>query len=239
MTFENILKTGASEFGLDLSEAELAAFLRYSSFLISENEKMNLTAITSEADIAVKHFLDSLSLRFAIDIKHNAKIIDIGTGAGFPGVPLKIVLPGTEVLLADSLAKRIAFLDKLITELSLEKISAVHMRAEEGGRDAKLRDSFDIAVSRAVARLRELCEYCLPFVKPGGFFVAMKGNDILTELDEAKSAIKALNGEVHDIKTLTLPFSDYKRNLIVIRKLRHTPIKFPRKQAQIVKTPII
>jgi 16S rRNA (guanine(527)-N(7))-methyltransferase RsmG len=231
------LTLGSAELGLNLGSEAKARFSKYAELLLSWNQKMNLTAITDTDGIIIKHFLDSLTVFSAFAVPRRASVIDVGTGAGFPGLPMKIAQPELRLTLLDSLAKRTLFLDALSGELGLD-VKILHARAEEGGRLPELRDSFDIAVSRAVARLRELCEYCLPYVKPGGVFIAMKGGDIAAELDEAGPAISALNAGLDSVKRLVLPLSDNARTLIVIRKLRHTPADFPRKQAQISKSPI-
>jgi len=218
---------GAKAFGLELNEFQLSQFLEYKNLLQSWNKKFNLTAIEDDKEIIIKHFIDSLSIYPYVKDKGN-NLIDIGTGAGFPGIPVKIVCPDLKVFLLDSLEKRIRFLDEVIKSLDLKDISTAHGRAEDYGNKPEYREKFDIAVARAVAALPVLLEYCVPFVKPGGIFIAMKGSN-LEELSDSGKALELLGAEVEEVKELVLPFSDSKRNIIIIRKVRHTPTKYPRK----------
>jgi 16S rRNA (guanine527-N7)-methyltransferase len=214
----------------------LQKFQRYGELLAEWNEKINLTAIKEPQEVVIKHFIDSLALLDYVELPPSARLIDVGTGAGFPGVPIKIVRPDIKLTLLDSLNKRISFLQVLTQELDVET-ECLHSRAEDGGRVPKLRESFDIATARAVAKLRELSEYCLPFVKTGGVFAVMKGSEIEEELAAAQSAIKLLGGSVESVNLLELPDS-VKRSIIIIRKINKTPEKHPRQSAKIKKNPI-
>lgn len=228
---------GAKAFGLELSKDKQEQFSAYTRLMLEWNEKINLTAITEEKEIIVKHYLDSLSLWGTVDMK-GKKLIDVGTGAGLPGIPLKIYEESLTVTLLDSLEKRVKFLKEVIGRLSLKGIDAVHGRAEDYGVKQGFRENFDYAVARAVADLPVLCEYCLPFVKPGGLFIAMKGPSVEQELEESGKAISVLGGQIEDVRKLVLPFSDYERSIVLIRKCRHTPSGYPRKSGKPTKSPI-
>lgn len=256
MSLEMMLQEGAAQFGVSLDQPEITAFSTYKSMILEWNQKINLTAIEDERDIIVKHFIDSISIlpfiRKAYKMEtstHGAftseasvsdapSLVDVGTGAGFPGIPLKISEPGLEVLLMDSLGKRVTFLNEVISSLNLKGISALHSRAEDAGSNQKLRERFDVATARAVAALPALLEYCLPLVKVGGVFIAMKGSDS-SEVEQAKKALDVLGGKIEEVKEFTLPFSDIKRNLIVVRKFRQTPTKYPRKAGKPTKEPLV
>lgn len=233
---EKMLKEGASCFSADLDEIKLQRLVKYKELLLEWNQRINLTAIEDEKDIVVKHFIDSFSIIPYLK-SGNARLIDIGTGAGFPGIPVKIACEGVEVVLLDSLAKRIGFLDAVINELALQKIKAVHGRAEDFGVRPDYREKFDVSVARAVAGLPVLLEYCLPFVKTGGIFIAMKGSST-EEVESAGKALEVLGGRIEEIKEMTLPFSDIKRNIIIIKKYRQTPTKYPRKAGRPLKEPL-
>ncbi len=220
---------------LNLTDNMIAQFEHYAELLIEWNEKMNLTAITEPRQIAIKHFLDSLSLLSAYDVPQAAKVIDVGTGAGFPGVPLKIVRPDIELTLLDSLQKRLDFLDVLTDQLEL-KVALVHCRAEDGARKNLFREKFDVAVSRAVAPLTVLLEYCLPFVKVGGFFVALKGSRAQEEINVAKNALQVLKGEI--VKVENFKLEEEERNIIVIRKTEEVDFLYPRSSAKIKRKPL-
>lgn len=224
-----------SRFDLSCSDGLFEKLDLYAKMLVEWNEKMNLTAITDPEGIAIKHFADSLLFLKAADLPAGSSLIDVGTGAGFPSVPLALYTP-VKLTLLDSLNKRINFLTELCGALSLPA-NCVHGRAEEVGRQKPYREKFDFATARAVAHLRELSEYCLPFVKVGGSFVALKGYDIETELEEAKYAISEMGGEVTKIEKFVLS-EDAKRAIAVIKKVRPTPPKYPRISAKIKKSPL-
>lgn len=229
----DLFKKGISALGGTVSEEQLSRFKTYSDLLKEWNKKINLTAITDDDGITVKHFLDSILPLFSIDFPQQISIADIGTGAGFPGLPLKIMRPDIEVTLIDSLQKRINFLNEVCAALELDKVSCIHGRAEELGKDTKHREAYDIIVSRAVANLKVLCEYCLPFVKINGVFIALKSENSDSELDSARAMIGTLGGKVEEVKELALPESDIIRKLIIIRKISHTPPQFPRRANKI------
>ena len=235
---EELLCESCRKIGVELNQAQLKQFMTYKDMLIEWNEKMNLTARTDDREIILKHFVDCLALCSGADMS-GKKIIDVGTGAGFPGVPVKIACPDIDITLLDSLNKRITFLNELTKALGLEKTDCVHMRAEDGGNDKGLRESFDVCISRAVANLAVLCEYCLPFVRVGGMFISMKGPDVSQEISEAEKAIKVLGGEISEIKTVSIPETDINHSLIIIKKIRSTPSKYPRKAGKVKKEPIM
>lgn len=224
------------ELHITLTEEQLDQFLRYYAFLVEKNKVMNLTAITEFDEVMKKHFIDSLSLVKVFDLKKNLTVLDVGTGAGFPGIPLKIVFPNLRVTLLDSLQKRIGFLQETIDMLSLDQIEAVHGRAEDFAKPDLLREHFDLCVSRAVANLSTLSEYCLPYVKIGGCFVSYKTDE--EETEQAEHAIEILGGSVKEQRAFTLPYSDIKRNLIIIEKCRPTPKQYPRKAGTASKKPL-
>ena len=221
-------KTGAEAIGVLLNDDEVKMFEEYQELLLEWNEKINLTAITDENDIITKHFVDSLyCLKY---IKDGDKIIDVGTGAGFPGIPIKLVSHETEITLLDSLNKRIIYLEDVINKLGLEKITAIHGRAEEFGIKPEFREKYDIVTARAVANMKVLSEYCIPFLKVGGKFICMKGSDYKEELNDAKSHIETLGGKIVEINEVVLPDSDIKHTIIIIEKIKSTPKGFPRKK---------
>jgi len=228
---------GASEFNVDLEKKDIDNFFKYKDTLLEWNKKINLTAIEDDREIIIKHFIDSITVAPFIK-KETKKIIDVGTGAGFPGIPLKIIMKNLDVTLLDSLEKRTKFLNEVINKLDLKDIRVIHSRAEDKGMSKDFREKFDLALARAVANLPVLLEYCLPFVKVGGTFIAMKGSNI-EELDNSKNALKILGGEVKDVIQFNLPFTDIKRNIIIIKKFRHTPTKYPRKSGKPSKEPLI
>lgn len=225
----------------DTAEARLD---KYYHMVVEKNKVMNLTAITEEHEFLIKHFADSLSVYSAVPLfkeklsSGKCTLIDVGTGAGFPGIPLKIMFPEIKVTLLDSLQKRVNFLKEVIAELGLEGITAIHNRAEDGARDPKLRDGFDLVVSRAVASLPVLSEYCLPYVKPGGLLIAYKSGDIKDELEGASHALKVLGGKLCDSPIFMLPDSDISRSFVVVKKSKPTPKAYPRKAGAIKKEPL-
>lgn len=238
MTNVDTLIKGSKELGIDLGDRDIERFQIYKELLKEWNTKINITAITDDEEIDIKHFLDSLTPNMLNLISGNKKIIDVGTGGGFPGLPLKIIKEDLEVTLLDSLNKRIIFLNEVIEKLELKDIKAIHGRAEELGRTKEYREVYDICISRAVASLNTLCEYCMPFVKVGGYFISMKGPDIEEELEESKKAIQVLGGKLVDKKIITIPESDIDHSLLIIEKIRQTPTKYPRGGGKPRKSPL-
>ena len=233
--FEKDLK----ELGIVLNKKQVNQFMKYYELLVEWNSFMNLTGITEFDEVMKKHFVDSVSLVKACDLEEkDVFLIDIGTGAGFPGLPLKIVFPNLKVTLLDSLNKRIKFLDEVILQLGLEDIDTIHGRAEDFAKPDKLREKYDICVSRAVANLATLSEFCLPFVKVGGCFVSYKSEKISDEANDAQKAITMLGGNVKEQIEFMLPDSDIYRNLFVIEKTSDTPKRFPRKAGMPAKEPL-
>lgn len=232
---ENILRDGFSQMGLFSDEQTFERYRVYYEYLDEMNKVMNLTAISGEDDVARLHFLDSASLMNTAELKGKS-LIDVGTGAGFPGLALKIACPDMSLTLLDSLDKRVNFLRDTCEKLNFPDVLCLHARAEEAPKE--LRESFDFSTSRAVARLNLLCELCLPFVKVGGAFIAMKGPDCEEELNEAKKGIALLGGKVEKCVSYVIPCTDITHSLIVIRKIKPTPPKYPRRWAQIKKQPL-
>ena len=236
---KRLLAEGAKAFGLELSAAQLEQFMTYKALIQDWNRRVNLTAITDGEEMVKKHFLDSLSLLSGgLPDMSSAKVIDVGTGAGFPGIPLKIAAPGMEITLLDSLKKRCAFLELCVHELGLADVEVLDMRAEDGGKSQNYRENFDFCVSRAVASLDVLSEYCLPFVKTGGYFLSMKGPAVYEEAEKGAKAIEILGGKLEEIREIDVPFVDGKRYAAVIRKIGKTPEKYPRKAGKAAKSPI-
>lgn len=229
---ETTIRDGLKKLNIDV-DFEYDTLVKFREILVDWNTRMNLTNITEPDDVDLKHFLDSMTLFLVPEFKNSSTVIDVGTGAGFPSLPLKIANDNLEITLLDPLLKRIKFLDNVIKELNLSGMTTIHIRAEEAGIDEKYREKYDLATSRAVANLSTLSEYCLPFVKVGGKFVAMKGKDCDTEIKEAENAIKLLGGKISEIKKLSLSDGDNERTLIVIDKVKATPKKYPRKTQQI------
>lgn len=232
------LKNDAEKLGVILNNNQLEQFMDYYRLLAEWNSFMNLTAITEFNEVCTKHFIDSISLCRIIDTKKEYSIIDIGTGAGFPGIPLKIAFPNMNITLLDSLAKRIKFLDEVIDRLGLKNIEAIHGRAEDFAKPDLLREKYDICVSRAVANLSTLSEYCMPYVKTGGYFISYKSEKISEELAAAKGAIQILGGEIFKQEEFLLPDSDIYRCLFMIKKIRPVPKKYPRKAGLPSKEPL-
>lgn len=233
--FNTVLVDGMKKFDITLTDEQIEKFNIYCELLIEWNNKMNLTAIKEPIDIAVKHFIDSCSVLNYIKIKKNAKIIDIGTGAGFPGIPLKIVRDDLNITLLDSLNKRLLFLNEVADKLGFY-IETVHGRAEDFGRKDKYREKYDIAISRAVAPLNVLSEYCIPFVRNGGRFISMKGPNVQTEVDESKKAIKILGGKYNNVVQFNI--NDNSRSIVIIDKVSQTPYTYPRHGSKISKKPL-
>lgn len=235
-----IFKRNLDSIGMTLSDIQIEQLDKYYELLVEWNSFMNLTGITDYEEVMLKHYLDSLVLKLPINGENkHIKLIDVGTGAGFPGLPLKIAYPEAEVVLFDSLNKRIKFLDEVINTLGLKNVTTIHGRAEDGGRNPKLREQFDVSVSRAVADLAVLSEYNLPFVKVGGYFVAYKSKDVDAEVEKSKKAISILGGEVEKVDKFTLPETDIERALVYIKKVKNTGKKYPRKAGVPGKEPLL
>lgn len=233
-----VLKSGLEKWKIELSSEQEEQFQLYYELLVKKNEVMNLTAITEKEEVEEKHFLDSLALTQALPLTGEESLIDVGTGAGFPGIPLKILFPEMKIVLADALQKRVGFLNDVIDRLMLTNIRAVHARAEELGQDPDYRERFDLCVSRAVAELPQLSEYCIPLVKTGGAFVPYKSRRTEEEIELSKNAFLTLGAEYEATKALVLGPSALERNLIIIRKISATPEKYPRKAGKIKKKPL-
>lgn len=231
---EQWLKSGAAELGIELDEIKIQQLEKYAKMLVEWNEKVNLTAITDEFSIATKHFLDSMSAISTGYVK--GRTIDVGCGAGFPGLVLKIAKPDISLTLLDSLNKRINFLGEVTKELGIDDVELIHERAEDAGR--RMREKFDTVVSRAVANMTVLSEFCLPFVKVGGYFLALKGPLAEEELLQAKRAIHILGGEVCHVYEAKIPYTDLSHKIIIVKKVRHTPMQYPRKAGIVTKNPI-
>jgi 16S rRNA (guanine527-N7)-methyltransferase len=226
------------EKGISLSRQQLGQFEIYFETLVEWNEKMNLTAITDKAEVYLKHFYDSITASFYFDFTKPFHLCDVGAGAGFPSIPLKIVFPHIEVTIVDSLNKRISFLNHLAKELKLENVHFIHDRAETFGVNPNFRENFEVVTARAVARMSVLSELCLPLVKVGGHFIAMKAAHAKDELEIGQKAISILGGRLEDMHTFTLPMEESERNILIIKKEKQTPKKYPRKPGTPGKTPI-
>lgn len=233
--FSEELKIKAKQIEIELTKEQIEKYYNYMNLLLEWNEKINLTAIIEPKEIILKHFIDSLTI--AKYIKDDEKLIDVGTGAGFPGIPLSIIKENTDIVLLDSLNKRINFLEEIKEKLRLKDVTTIHGRAEEFGKSKKERETYDIATSRAVAPLNILLEYLLPLVKVGGKAICMKGSNI-EEIENAKKALEILGGQIEKIEEITLPNSDIKRNIIIVKKVKNTPLKYPRKPGTPSKEPI-
>lgn len=239
--FRVLMEQGLREFSIELSEKQIDQFYKYYRLLLQWNEVMNLTAITQLEEVVTKHFVDSLSLVKTVDRGELSElsVLDLGTGAGFPGIPLKIAFPSIKMVLMDSLNKRIKFLNDVIGKLELHDIYAVHGRAEDYGRDDEYREQFDLCVSRAVANLSTLSEYCIPFVKIEGIFVSYKSGNVDEELRQSKGALEMLGGRIESVEEFLLPGSDMGRTLIKIKKIKTTSKKYPRKAGIPGKEPLV
>lgn len=233
---KSLLNQVFGEAGIDVTELQLEMFEKYAELLLEWNQKMNLTAITQRKEIVIKHFCDSLTLIGYLGGAEDYRLIDIGSGAGFPGVPLKLMSPGLRLTLMDSLQKRVRFLCELKEVLGLADTDVIHMRAEDGASDGLYRENYDIAVSRAVAGLDILSVYALGYVKVGGRFIAMKGPDPEQEICTALGCIKKMGGEINSVKSVLLPLSDIKHSIILIDKVRETPKDYPKKLLKSLKT---
>jgi len=237
MDYYNLIEASCRSVNLEFDEEKYSQFVEYKNLIKEWNEKINLTAITDDEGIMKKHFMDSIKVFNFEGLRDAQSVIDIGTGAGLPGIPMKIVRPGMKVVLLDSLMKRVNFLNEVIAKLGLEDIKAIHGRAEDYGK-VEYRECFDVAVSRAVANMTLLTELCMPFVKVGGYFVAMKGPGADAEIEDAKAAIAMLGGKLEQVIEVSIEESDLKHNLVIVKKVRPTPQQFPRKPGAAAKKPL-
>ena len=233
-----IFESKLNELGITLTDNQKEQFVKFYELLVEWNKVMNLTGITEYEEVNEKHFVDSLSIVKAIDINKVETVIDVGTGAGFPGIPLKIAFPHLNVVLLDSLNKRIKFLNAVIDELGLQGIETIHGRAEDFAKQVDYREQFDLCVSRAVANLATLSEYCIPYVKKEGLFVPYKSGEIEDELEQSKKAVHVLGGKIQDVVKFQLPGSEIGRSFVIINKLQNTAKKYPRKAGLPSKEPI-
>lgn len=234
--FKKLMNFYANKINIMFTEEQIIKFYKYMNLLIEWNKKINLTSIEEPKEIILKHFIDSLTINSYIE--DNQTLVDVGTGAGFPGIPIKIYKSNVKIVLVDSLNKRINFLNEVIKELNLKDIETVHSRVEDFGKNSKYRESFDIVTARAVSNLAVLSEYLVPLTKIGGNCLCMKGNEIEEECNNAKNAIKILGGKISKIDTFKLPESDISRNIIVVQKTNKTPNKYPRKAGIPSKEPL-
>lgn len=233
-----ILEQKLGELGIKQDQNQLERFHKFYQLLIEWNKVMNLTGITEYEDVVEKHFVDSLSIIKAIDLSGIHTVIDVGTGAGFPGIPLKIAFPHLRVVLLDSLNKRIKFLDEVISQLGLTEICTIHGRAEEYARKEEYREQFDLCVSRAVSNLSTLSEYCLPYIQVGGIFIPYKSGEIDDEVEQSKKAVRILGGNIKEVMKFELPGTDIHRSFVLIHKEQHTQKKYPRKTGIPAKEPL-
>ena len=238
MKFFDLMKRAANEAGLELTELQYEQFIKYMRFLQEWNEKINLTAITDDEEVIKKHFIDCIKAFKSDAIKNAKTIIDVGTGAGFPGLPIAIMNPNVKVTLLDSLNKRINYLNTVVRELGLKNVTTIHSRAEDGARKPELREKFDVATSRAVANMAVLSEYCMPYVKKDGYFVALKGTSVAEEIKNATNAIKTLGGELKEIIEVSIEETDLKHNIVEVKKLNPCSKTYPRKAGTITKKPL-
>lgn len=238
MKEQQLLIDGARQLGVELSERQVEQLVQYKSLLLEWNGKMNLTAITEDIEVITKHFLDCMTINKALDMNKIKTVIDIGTGAGFPGLVIKIAFPHLKVTLVDSLKKRLTFLDEVIKVLGLEDVICVHSRAEDLGKDKAYREGFDMCASRAVANLAVLSEYTLPFVKVNGYLIALKGQKLEEELEQGQKAIEILGGELEEVVDASVPFTDLNHKIAKIKKVRQTSNKYPRKAGEPTKSPL-
>lgn len=233
-----VFTKGLNELNITLDDAKIKQFLDYYELLVEKNKVMNLTAITEYDEVVVKHFLDSISIGKYVDFKDGESLIDVGTGAGFPGIPLKITYPELDITLLDSLNKRIKFLGEVKEALNLSKLEMIHGRAEDFGQNSEYREQYDYCVSRAVANMSTLAEYCLPFVKVGGYFISYKSGSVTEELKAAKKALNILGADIDRVESFTLPGSDISRTLVFVRKYDKMKKKYPRKAGLPSKEPL-
>ena len=238
MEFFDLMAAAANDVGIELSKEQYDKFIKYMRLVQEWNEKINLTAITEDNEFVKKHFIDCIKAFKSDAIKNAESLIDVGTGAGFPGLPIAILSPDTKVTLLDSLNKRINFLNTVVRELELKNVTTIHSRAEDGARNPELREKFDVATSRAVANMAVLSEFCMPFVKKTGYFVALKGPSIDEELENGANAIKTLGGELKNIIEVKVEGTDLNHNIVEVLKVNKCPKTYPRKAGTINKKPI-
>ncbi|UZQ48582.1 16S rRNA (guanine(527)-N(7))-methyltransferase RsmG [Clostridium kluyveri] len=236
MDYFEIMDTVCKDLGLNFDQEKYNKFIKYKDILKLWNDKMNLTAIVDEKDIIKKHFIDSIRVFKFLPLKDAKSIIDVGTGAGFPGIPIKIIKPEVKLILLDSLNKRINFLNQVILNIKLNDVTCIHGRAEDFARKIEYREKSDVVVSRAVANLTVLSEFCIPYIKVGGYFIAMKGPSVEDEITESKNAINILGGKIEDI--IKVEDDEFNHNLVVIKKIIHTSGKYPRKAGMVSKNPL-
>lgn len=234
----DLLVNGSKQLGIDLSTKQVEQFMKYKELLQEWNQKMNLTAITEDEEVITKHFLDCMTINKAIEMDNQKTVIDIGTGAGFPGLVIKITFPHLKVTLVDALKKRLNFLEVVINELGLTGIECIHSRAEDLGKNKIYREGYDICASRAVANLAVLSEYTLPFVKIEGYLIALKGQKLDDELEQGKKAIEILGGELEEVVHTGVPFTDLDHKIAKIKKIKPTATKYPRKAGEPTKSPL-
>ena len=234
----NKFEKSLEKLNIHLNEKQMFQFMKYYEMLIETNKVMNLTAITEYDEVVDKHFIDSLSLIQAIDLNQPLKVIDVGTGAGFPGIPLKIAFPQLKIVLLDSLNKRINFLNRVIETLELTDVETIHGRAEDFGRNPQYREQFDLCVSRAVANLSTLSEYCVPFIQVGGHFIPYKSGKVQAELEVSRRAVTLLGGHIADCLSYSLADTDMERTLVIIEKINPTKKAYPRKAGKPSKEPL-
>lgn len=238
MSFYSIMKEAAADVNMNLSEEQYDKFIKYMRLVQEWNQKINLTAITEDEEFIKKHFIDCIKAFKSDELKNAKTLIDVGTGAGFPGLPIAIMREDLNVTLLDSLNKRINFLNIVINELGLKNVVTIHSRAEDGARKKELRENFDIATSRAVANMTVLSEFCLPYVKVGGHFVALKGPAIDEELKDSRNALGVLGGKLKQVIELEIEDTDLKHNIVVVSKEKECPKSYPRKAGIITKKPL-
>lgn len=238
MDIKEQLIEGARNLNVQLTDQQVEQLIQYKEILVEWNEKMNLTAITEDFEVITKHFLDCLTVQSSIDLTKVETLVDVGTGAGFPGLVLKIAFPNVKITLIDSLNKRLKFLQHVIDTLGLQNIECVHGRAEDLGKNKLYREKFEVCASRAVANLAVLSEYTLPFVKKGGYLIALKGQKLDEELVEGEKAIKILGGEIDQVFDVVVPYTDLNHRIAKIKKVKETPRKFPRKAGEPTKAPL-
>lgn len=238
MKYFELMKIAAEDAGMELNEVQYERFIKYMRLVQEWNTKINLTAITEDDEFIQKHFIDCIKAFKCDELKKAKTLIDVGTGAGFPGLPIAIMKEDLKVTLLDSLNKRVTFLNLVIRELGLKNVVTIHSRAEDGARDKNLREAFDIATSRAVANMTVLSEFCLPYVKVKGHFLALKGPAIEEELKDSKNAIATLGGELIEVKEVSVENTDLRHNLVLVKKIKQTPATYPRKAGTVTKKPL-